>query len=82
MGRDLMRMEQAYRANVGVGAELAAAQRILDADIERKEHLEDEIDALAKDLRETRRNLCFGVGHTDTNISLRCSLNWFPIDFF
>jgi hypothetical protein len=57
MSRDLMRMEQVARANVGVGAELAAAQKILDADLDRKEQLEEEIDGFEKELRETRRAL-------------------------
>lgn len=57
MSRDLMRMEQVFRANVGVAAELAAAQRILDADNERKERIEEEIDGFERELRETRRDL-------------------------
>jgi hypothetical protein len=52
-----MRMEQVARANVDVGAELAAAQKILGADLERKEQLEEEIDGFEKELRETRRAL-------------------------
>jgi hypothetical protein len=57
MSRELARLEEQYRLNSGVGDELAAAQRILDADLERQLELQREVEALEQELRETRRSL-------------------------
>jgi AAA domain len=57
MERDLRAKEEQLRQNAGVGDELAAAQTILDADLQRKTQFENDVLELDEQLKNARRIL-------------------------
>lgn len=55
--RDIKAMEEALTDNAGVSAELAAAQKLLDADLERKQELEEEAAKLRDEITSLARQV-------------------------